>query len=61
MAAPILHHESRPLRKRYFVRSFFPSTNRVKSVTFSDGGLRDRDIIYRDEMDLVFCFLSCVV
>ena len=28
---------------------------------FSDGGLRDRDIIFRDERDLVFCFLECVV
>ena len=27
----------------------------------SDGGLRDRDIIFRDQMDLVFCFLGCVV
>ena len=25
---------------------------------FSDGGLRDRDIIFRDQMDLVFCFLG---
>ena len=24
-------------------------------------GLRDRDIIFRDETDLVFCFLGCVV
>ena len=31
------------------------------SVSFSDGGLRDRDIIFRDEKDLVFCFLGCVV
>ena len=28
---------------------------------FSDGGLRDRDIIFRDERDLVFCFLECVL
>ena len=28
---------------------------------FSDGGLRDRDIIFRDETDLVFCFLGCVI
>ena len=33
----------------------------MRSVSFSDGGLRDRDIIFRDEMDLVFCFLGCVV
>ena len=44
----------------------FPSTyicicNRVRSVSFSDGGLRDRDIIFRDETDLVFCFFSCLV
>ena len=44
----------------------FPSTyiciwNRVRSVSFSDGGLRDRDIIFRDETALVFCSLSCLV
>ena len=33
----------------------------MRSVSFSDGGLRDRDIIIRDEKDLVFCFLGCVV
>ena len=33
----------------------------MRSVSFSDGGLRDRDIIFRDQMDLVFCFLSCLV
>ena len=33
----------------------------MRSVSFSDGGLRDRDIIFRDEKDLVFCFLGCVV
>ena len=33
----------------------------MRSVSFSDGGLRDRDIIFRDQMDLVFCFLGCVV
>ena len=33
----------------------------MRSVSFSDGGLRDRDIIFRDETDLVFCFLGCVV
>ena len=32
----------------------------MRSVSFSDGGLRDRDIIFRDETDLVFCFLDCV-
>ena len=32
----------------------------MKSVSFVDGGLRDRDIIFRDEKDLVFCFLRCV-
>ena len=44
----------------------FPSTyicicNRVRSVSFSDGEFRDRDMIFRDETDLVFCFLSCLV
>ena len=33
----------------------------MRSVSFSEGGLRDRDIIFRDETDLVFCFLGCVV
>ena len=33
----------------------------MRSVSFSDGGFRDRDIIFRDRMDLVFCFLGCVV
>ena len=44
----------------------FPSTciciyNRVRTVSFSDGEIRDRDKIFRDETDLVFCFLSCLV
>ena len=44
----------------------FPSTyicnfNRMRSVSFSDCGLRDRDIIFSYETDLVFCFLSCLV
>ena len=32
--------------------------NRVRSVFFSNGGLRDRDITFRDETDLahLFCF-----
>ena len=33
----------------------------MRSVSFSDGGLRDRDIIFGDEKDFVFCFLGCVV
>ena len=36
----------------------------MRSVSFADGGLRDRDIIFRDETDLAFCFNSlaaCVV
>ena len=33
--------------------------NRVRSVSFSDGGLRDRDIMKKT--DFVFCFLSCLV
>ena len=35
--------------------------NRVRSVSFSEVGLRDRDIIFRDKTELVFCFLSCLV
>ena len=56
MTAPILHHESRPLKERYFGRSCFPSTNRVRSVTFSDGGLRDREI--NSEMKWISYFVS---
>ena len=33
----------------------------MRSVSFSDVGLRHCDIIFRDEKDLVFCFLGCVV
>ena len=33
----------------------------MRIVSFTDGGLRDRDIIFRDEKDLVCCFLGCVV
>ena len=81
MAAPILQHESRPLKNRCFGRSrcfllnlFFLAKddctinftvffsyicicNRVRSVSLSDGGLRDRDNIQRWK----FCFLSCLV
>ena len=32
----------------------------MSSVSFSGGGLPDRDIIFRDETDLVICFLGCV-
>ena len=36
--------------------------NHVRSVFFiSDGGSRDRDIIFRDRRYLVFCFVGCVV
>ena len=35
--------------------------NHVRSVYFSDGGSRDRDIIFIDRRYLVFCFLGCVV
>ena len=84
LAAPILHHESRPLKRRCFgcslslLNLFFSAKdvctinltvsfylyfiwNRVRSVSFSDGGLRDLDIIFRYENDLVLCFLGCVV
>ena len=33
--------------------------NHARSVSFSDGGVRDRDIIFRDQMDVVCCFLGC--
>ena len=35
--------------------------NRVRTVSFSDGGLRDRDIYSEMKTNLVFCFLSCLV
>ena len=62
-----------PFYVNFFLRKMFarltlqfPSTyicicNRVRSVSFSDGEFRDRDMIFRDETDLVFCFLSCLV
>ena len=64
---------SRSLLLQFFLQKMFarlalqfPSAyicicNHVRSVSFSNGGLRDRDIIFRDETDLVFCFLSCWV
>ena len=33
----------------------------MRSVSFSDGGLRDHDIIFRDETDLLIGFLDCLV
>ena len=33
----------------------------MRSVSFSDGELLDRDIIFSDETDLVICFLGCLV
>ena len=65
--------KSRSLLLQFFLQKMFarltlqfPSAyicifNNVRSVSFSNGGLRDRDIIFRDETDLVFCFLSCWV
>ena len=46
-----------------FLFTYICICNRVRSVSFSNGGLRDRDIIFRDETDLVhvFCFFSCLV
>ena len=32
----------------------------MRSVGFSDGGRRNRDIVFRDQMYLVFCFFGCV-
>ena len=64
---------SRSLLLQFFLQKMFarltlqfPSAyicicNNVRSVSFSNGGLSDRDIIFRDETDLVFCFLSCWV
>ena len=64
---------SRSLLLQFFLQKMFarltlqfPSAyicicNNVRSVSFSNGELRDRDIIFRDETDLVFCFLSCWV
>ena len=66
---PYLILSSYSYRQRMFARlasqvSFFPvicTWDRVRSAGFSDGGMRDRDIIFRDQMYLVFCFLGCVV
>ena len=46
-----------------FLFTYICICSRVRSVSFSNGGLRDRDIIFRDETDLahVFCFFSCLV
>ena len=83
MAASILQHQSRPLKKRccgrsrslpsinyFFLQKMFarltlqfPFTyicigNRVRSVSFSDGGLRDRDIIFRKQILYFFFSLA---
>ena len=66
---------SRSLLLQFFLQKMFarlalqfPSAyicicNHVRSVSFSNGGLCDHDIIFRDETDLahVFCFFSCLV
>ena len=46
-----------------FLFTYICICNRVRSVSFSNSGLRDRHIIFRDETDLVhvFCFFSCLV
>ena len=44
-----------------FLFTYICICSRVRSDSFSNGGLRDRDIIFRDETDLVFCFFSCLV
>ena len=46
-----------------FLFTYICICNRVRGVSFSNGGLRDCDIIFRDETDLahVFCFFSCLV
>ena len=45
-----------------FLFTYICICNRVRNVSFSNGGLCDRDIIFRDETDLahVFCFFSCL-
>ena len=37
-----------------FLFTYICICNRVRSVSFSNGGLRDRDIIFRDETDFFF-------
>ena len=46
-----------------FLFTYIFICNRVRSVSFSNGGLRDCDIIFSNETDIahVFCFLSCLV
>ena len=41
-----------------FLFTYICICNGVRSVSFSNGGLRDCDIIFRDEMDLVHVLLS---
>ena len=45
----------------FLVSTYICIWNHARSVSFSEDGLRDRDIIFRDQIDLVFCFLGCVV
>ena len=46
-----------------FLFTYICICSRVRSDSFSNGGLRDRDIIFRDETDFAhaFCFFSCLV
>ena len=46
-----------------FLFTYICICNRERSVSFSNGGLRDRDIIFKDETDFahVFCFFICLV
>ena len=46
-----------------FLFAYICISNRVRSVSFSNGGLSDCDIIFRDETGLAhaYCFFSCLV
>ena len=46
-----------------FLFTYIFICNRVRSGSFSNGGLRDCDIVFSNETDIahVFCFLSCLV
>ena len=45
----------------YLYLNLKPLEKGLRSVSFSDSGLRDPDIMFRDETGLVFCFLGWVV
>ena len=49
------------IHRFFFCGRYLFSKSPEKSFFLSDGGMRDRDITFRDQMDLVCCFFGCVV